>query len=623
MSLPINSVFICYRKDDSAGWSAKLADDLRAILGNDAVFIDDSIGIPFGTQWPNQISIALDQCRVFLPVIAPSWHQTTNLNRLKDPDDWVRRELTTAHARGGSVLCIPVFVNEANILTAEHFSGDRDLQQVIVDLMEDQGVKLDRSTEFWPAKVDNLISRISSHLGVSIPKSYNALATEDPDDTGSHRSSAVRWLHDNATWLSSVGAIAGIIALTPMFCTSQEPQGGNTIRVKGGDNSGQIAGGDITNTRDPEDKATIASQQRIIDYLFSQLSTSDQNNVYGSIREEITDAVTGLSETGSAEMVTLAEEALARGKPEVAKSLHKAYAESQTAANEPKRQEEAEAYRRWGALAFVDNTAEALEAYKKAVEVWPEDIRAWNQLGHLYLRMGESDSAFEAYKTVADLADSTEEPQVWTAVTLGNLAHVHRVRSELDDALEKYERMLEIASELGRKGTMALTYGHMGAVYEARGELDDAITMYKKSLAIETELDSKIGIAVNYTSLGNVYEDKGDFAQAVEMLENALTMNTKLGLEPAMAIDYFNLAIVYHRHGELDDAVVMYKKALALNIDQEYKKRMVDTYDHLGGEYLKRGQLGDAVLMLENALTLNTELENKAGMAAWQPTTTT
>ena len=632
MALPRNSVFISYRRDDSAGWSSHLAGELRSRLGQSAVFIDASSGIPYGSQWPDQIAIALDQCRVFLPVIAPSWQHDENIERLSDPHDWVREELITAYGRRQSVLSIPVFVNEAKVLKPDQFSHDTELEVVIRELMRDQGINLDRSTEHWPAKIDDLVGRIKTHMGIKPQPSDGNTNSNDGVISSRDQRKSSSWLDGlraNQTAIGTVagvvGAIAAVIALYPIADNAPADSNGNSITIEGDVGGDAVAGNKVVNNnRDSLDveviqsqQATIDAQQATIDKLLSQLSTSDQLMIDGSIRYEITDAVTGLSGTGSVAEVAQAEAALAGGDTKPARSLLKAYAETQTAANAPNRQEEAQAYRRWGALAYANNTDEALEAYQKAIEVWPEDIRAWNQLGHLHLRTGQSDTALEAFRTVAELADSTEDPQAWTAVSFANLGHTHKARDELDDALEMYESALVIFSELDRKGNMSSTYHFLGAVHDARGELDDAIAMYRKTLAIENDLGSEVGMAINYDSLSTVYENRGDSDLAVEMAENSLAMYTKLGMEQGVAISYYRLGNLYHRYGELDDAAAMYEKALALNIYQDHKKSMVDRYGHLAGEYQKRGQLGDAVLMLENALVLNTEFNNKAGIAEY------
>ena len=168
MALTKNSIFISYRKDDSGGWAAKLADELRAIVGKEAVFMDDSIGIPYGAEWPDRITIALHQCRVYLPVIAPAWHQEPNVSRLKSSDDWVRKELFHAHDRQASILRVPVMVNEAATLDPDLFSDNAELQDAVSSLMNQQGLRLDRSPEHWPDKISDLVSLIETYLGVSL-----------------------------------------------------------------------------------------------------------------------------------------------------------------------------------------------------------------------------------------------------------------------------------------------------------------------------------------------------------------------------------------------------------------------------------------------------------------------
>lgn len=272
MALPSNSIFISYRKDDSAGWASQLASELRSRLGDSAVFIDDSTGIPYGSQWPDRIALALDQCRVFLPVIATSWHLERRLN---DPDDWVRRELVTAHDRRGSVLSIPVFVNEAAVLKSDLF--DLELKTVIDDLMTDQGLKLDRSTEHWPAKIDHLVSRIDTHLGI---QSFDCKADINVEPATSDQSSRSQ---SNLTITSSVAGVVAVIvvaiALYTLPKTSPVENTVNNIQFEG-----DVVGEKVVNNRDERDVELIASQQATID---RQQATTKIDESYRTLSNKV------------------------------------------------------------------------------------------------------------------------------------------------------------------------------------------------------------------------------------------------------------------------------------------------------------------------------------------------
>ena len=93
------SVFISYRRDDSAGFAGRLADALEQRLGAGAVFrdVDD---IQPGADFEAVIARGLDQVRAVLVVIGPGWLDAAvdGQRRLDRADDFVRREVEQALA---------------------------------------------------------------------------------------------------------------------------------------------------------------------------------------------------------------------------------------------------------------------------------------------------------------------------------------------------------------------------------------------------------------------------------------------------------------------------------------------------------------------------------------------
>ncbi|WP_288011220.1 penicillin acylase family protein, partial [Diaphorobacter sp.] len=111
------SVFISYRRDDSAGFAGRLADALEQRLGAGAVFrdVDD---IQPGADFEAVIARGLDQVRAMLVVIGPGWLDAAvdGQRRLDRPDDFVRREVEQALASGKPV--VPVLVGGATMPAA-------------------------------------------------------------------------------------------------------------------------------------------------------------------------------------------------------------------------------------------------------------------------------------------------------------------------------------------------------------------------------------------------------------------------------------------------------------------------------------------------------------------------
>jgi hypothetical protein len=154
------SVFISYRRDDSAGFSHTIHDRLIEFLPRDRVFMDVA-GIETGADFARKIEAALDQCGVLVVLIGPRWAGDGNAAqpRLQEAGDWVRLELATALRRG--ITVIPVLLDGADMpseaslpedvrplrrFNAMHVRGSR----AQADLWDLAGAVMRALGETWP-----------------------------------------------------------------------------------------------------------------------------------------------------------------------------------------------------------------------------------------------------------------------------------------------------------------------------------------------------------------------------------------------------------------------------------------------------------------------------------------
>ncbi len=111
-------IFICYRREDTAGQAGRLYDRLSARFGKDRIFMDvDSI--PFGVDFTEKIIGDLSKCNVLLALIGPRWSAINDSEgrRIDSPNDPVRIEIETALQLG--IRVVPVLVDGAEIPQAD------------------------------------------------------------------------------------------------------------------------------------------------------------------------------------------------------------------------------------------------------------------------------------------------------------------------------------------------------------------------------------------------------------------------------------------------------------------------------------------------------------------------
>ena len=108
------TIFISYRRSDSAGQAGRLYDHLGERFGEDNVFMDvDTIDL--GHDFKPALREAVGKCDIMLVVIGPDWldaaDPASGARRLENPNDWVATEIAEALTR--SIAVIPVLVRGA------------------------------------------------------------------------------------------------------------------------------------------------------------------------------------------------------------------------------------------------------------------------------------------------------------------------------------------------------------------------------------------------------------------------------------------------------------------------------------------------------------------------------
>jgi TIR domain len=117
------SIFLGYRREDTADAAGRLYDALAARFGAGSVFMDVA-SIDPGTDFTEVVAGALASCDVLLALIGRSWLTAADAQgrpRLEDPGDLVRVELETALENG--VPVIPVLVQGAQMPAADQLPG--------------------------------------------------------------------------------------------------------------------------------------------------------------------------------------------------------------------------------------------------------------------------------------------------------------------------------------------------------------------------------------------------------------------------------------------------------------------------------------------------------------------
>ena len=194
------TVFISYRRDDTAGEAGRLADDLSEAYGRSRVFIDvDSI--PAATNFEDRIQEALDSCQVVFVLIGDEWltaRLASGERRLDAEGDYLRHEIAAALQRS-DVAVVPVLVEGAKM------PGAADLPAEIAGL----------------AKI-NAAELTNRHWGSDL-RALRAIARR----YDSPRSRALHWVRAHAVRIALALVAVGVIVAVAIIAAGGGSSGGD------------------------------------------------------------------------------------------------------------------------------------------------------------------------------------------------------------------------------------------------------------------------------------------------------------------------------------------------------------------------------------------------------------
>lgn len=222
-------------------------------------------------------------------------------------------------------------------------------------------------------------------------------------------------------------------------------------------------------------------------------------------------------------------------------------------------------------LLVLGKLDEAESTLQKAIELDPEDVKAYLILAVIYTAKGEFVKAQQAYESALQL-----DSQNLRILTL--LSDLFVIQKKLDKAAEVYERILE------QKTDDAFIYFNLGIIYSKLGSLEKA----KKSLVKAAELDP--GYVEANMVLGFIDELSGRKVQAIEQYKKVIQ------LDPFNKEAYERLSYLYYKTGQIDKAVE--QNRVLIQVD----KFSPEPYLRMFGIYISEGDLARAESILKEAL---------------------
>ncbi|CAF0851784.1 unnamed protein product [Adineta steineri] len=215
----------------------------------------------------------------------------------------------------------------------------------------------------------------------------------------------------------------------------------------------------------------------------------------------------------------------------------------------------------------------------------------WGSMGLVKKAKGEMEIGSqwfnEALKRFEQIGD-----RYGFAKCLHNLAQIHQMKGELQQAINKYNAALNIYQELfgEQDESVAHCWNNLGVAYFEQRNFTEAIRCYMVALDIRKTIlpHAHHDIAMTVNNMGNVCFATHEYDQALQYFERALDIY-KISLpseHPTIAQTYQNMGLAYLKKKEYQRSLIFLNRAASirrntLSLDHPDVHRSADTIDYV------------------------------------------
>src|SRR6202165_3516941 len=217
----------------------------------------------------------------------------------------------------------------------------------------------------------------------------------------------------------------------------------------------------------------------------------------------------------------------------------------------------------------------AIEAYKKAIQLDRDNLDAIRGLAENLLNDGQMDAALDQYKVIADA--NPEDAQTYLRI-----AEIYRKQEKYDLALESLKKAETMVPD-----SMEVPY-NVALVYQAQGRSDEAAKILQDLLKKTEKPDNnysqsdRSNRAVFIERLGRIYRDQSNHSAAVETFRKMLTLG-----DESSESGYQEIIDTYREAKQWPQATAAAKEAVQKLPDDRDLRMVLDAQLADAGEFDK------------------------------------
>ena len=248
----------------------------------------------------------------------------------------------------------------------------------------------------------------------------------------------------------------------------------------------------------------------------------------------------------------------------------------------------------WARAGEAQQLGSAVELWLQGAAEQPMLAPLRGTLASLWLELRAYPRALQAYQAVLD----DPSARFHHGITCHNIGMVYQEQQQWQQALEAYQRALELKEQHGQQHQLGSTHHQIGIVYQQQQKWQQALDAYE--LALKLYEQHELGGA--HHQIGRVYQEQRQWREALTAYQRALKLQEQHSQQHQMGITYHNIGRVYQEQRQWQQALDAYQRALELKEQHGQRHELGSTYHQIGIIYQQQRQWQQALDAYQCAL---------------------
>jgi tetratricopeptide (TPR) repeat protein len=233
----------------------------------------------------------------------------------------------------------------------------------------------------------------------------------------------------------------------------------------------------------------------------------------------------------------------------------------------------------------VASLKEALKLQQQVVFNLSDQANTIAHIGHIYAGQADYRTAIDYYQQAGKLWQQVGDTQM-VSMSFQMIANVHKIYSgDYQTALDFLDKALEL--QVDDKVNQAFTLGLKADVYVSQGKYQQALEEYNKALNLQISIPDSKSEARTLVNIARLYRHLGDYELSIKTSNKALEIFKRIPskFEEIQTLGF--IASVYQFQDKYDEALVFYHQGLSLLDKDNYQSEiqmlqgMAQTYTFL------------------------------------------